>query len=275
MSIINKPEQHQFGLFDDLPTSTAHQSRLQLYQPTRRPTAMIRTIDTVWGTAMVHGKIGQAHADVMEAIFSVASDFQVKNDGGMQILVDPYKVRVTAGGGTPMGGDQLDKLITELMQVVIEMRIKSTGTKIKGHILDRAIESKVKADGGTAQKFGGEDRKLWCVEIPKEFVSIFYADHGLYYDPKPIAALGTGIAQAIARHVATHTQQPRGGWSLDGLIRIVGAGETSTNIRNRRREVMKDLPGLEALGLTIEDGRVKRKSKRQATAAQEEDVSSV
>jgi len=261
----NKSQPEQFGLFDDLPTSTAHQSRLQLFQPTRRPIATVRTIETIWGSAVVHGKIGQAHADVMEAIFKVAHDHQIKDDGGMQILVDPYKVRITAGGGKALGGSQLDKVITELMQVVIELRIKATDTKIKGHILDRAVESKVKADTYARTSFGAEDRKMWCVEIPRTFVQLFYTDHGLYYDPQPIAALSTGIGQAIARHVATHSQQPRGGWSLDGLIKAVGAGETSIDMRNRRREVLKDQDGLSALGLVIEDGRVKRSRNKQPT----------
>lgn len=255
--------QQQFGLFDDLPTSTAHQSRLQLFQPTRRPLATVRIIETIWGSATVHGKIGQAHADVMEAIFKEAQDHQIKEDGGMQILVDPYKIRVTAGGGKPLGGSQLDKVLTELMQVVIELRIKATDTKIKGHILDKAVESKVRADTHSKTSFGAEDRKMWCVEIPRTFVQLFYADHGLYYDPQPIAALTTGIGQAIARHVATHTQQPRGGWSIDGLIRAVGAGGTSTDMRNRRREVLKDQAGLSTLGLVIGDGRIRRSKGKQ------------
>lgn len=258
-----KAPPQQFGLFDDLPTSTAHQSRLQLFQPTRRPVAMVRTIETIWGSAVVHGKIGQAHADVMEAIFKEAHDHQMLDDGRMQILVDPYKVRMTAGGGKAVGGSQLDKVLTELMQVVIELRIKSTGTKIKGHILDKAVESRVNAETHASTSFGGEERKMWCVEIPATFVQLFYTDHGLYYDPKPIAALTTGIGQAIARHIATHTQQPRGGWVLDGLIRAVGAGETSVDMRNRRREVLKDVTGLQALGLSIEDGRIRRTKGRQ------------
>jgi hypothetical protein len=182
-------------------------------------------------------------------------------NGDMQMLVDPYKVRVTAGGGEPgkaIGGSQIDKVITELMQVVIDMYIKATDKKIKGHILDWTKESKVKANVRAATSFGGEDRRMWCVQIPADFMKLFYFDNCLYYDPTPIAALMTGIGQAIARHVATHTNQPLGGWILDNLIRAVGAGDTSTDIRNRRREIQKDAGGLLSLGLTIQDGRLKR-----------------
>jgi hypothetical protein len=266
-----KPK-YRFGLYGNLPTTTANQSRLQLFQPTRRPITTVRRIETAWGNAIVHGKIGQAHADVMEAIFKEALEYQIIEDGGMQILVDPYKVRVTAGGGNAIGGSQLNKVLIELMQVVIDMHIKDKDIKIKGHILEWTVDSKVKANVRAATSFGGEDRRMWCVKIPASFVQFFYFDHCLYYDPRPIAALMTGIGQAIARHVATHNSQPLGGWVLDKLIKAVGAGETSTDIRNRRREIQKDAGGLLYLGLKIQDGRMQRVKGKHAVEDPEQGV---
>jgi hypothetical protein len=248
----------QFGLYGDLPTSTAHQSRLQLYQWTRRPIDIVRNIETSWGSGTVDGKIGQGHADVMESILAKCYSYQITETGLMQVLVDPYKVRVSAGGEIPLGGAQLDNQITDLMKVVIDIRINKTDTRIKGHMIDKVAESTMKAKTRTLTSFGGDERKMWCVDIPADFVRIFFADHGLYYDPAPIAMLHTGIAQAVARHIATHGKQPNGGWILDKLITAVGAGETSVDMRNRRREIQKDALGLLNLGLKIEDGRVKR-----------------
>src|SRR5690554_1146804 len=85
---------------EQLPTSTAHQARLQLYQPTRRPKWAERVIETPWGTATVRGKIGQVHADIVESICRHAEDHRiVAATGHLQVLVDPYKVRVSVGGG--------------------------------------------------------------------------------------------------------------------------------------------------------------------------------
>ena len=246
----------QQSLFDDLPTTTAHQSRLQIFQPTRRPKNEVRLIETAWGTAKVHGRIGQGHADVLESIFSEAADHQIMSDGGMQILVDPHKVRVAAGGDK-LSGAQLDKLITELMQVVIDMRIASTGMRCLGHIIDQVIESKVKAP--TRPGAIGDDRKMWRVDVPASFVKLIQGDINLHYDPAPIAQLTNGISQAIARHVATHKHEPNGGWTIDGLIDAVGAGGTPKDKSNRRAELKRDAEGLKNVGLMLENGRLTRK----------------
>lgn len=246
----------QQPLFDDLPTTTVHQSRLQIFQPTRRPKHDVLVIETSWGTAKVHGRIGQGHADVLEAIFSRASDHQILDDGRIQILVDPHQVRMAAGGDK-LSGDQLDKMIKELMAVVIDMRIKITGLRCMGHIIDQVVESKVTAPTRPGA-IGGTDRKMWRVDIPEGFMKLIQGDLHLHYDPAPIARLTNGVSQAIARHIATHKHEPSGGWTVDGLIEAVGAGKTPKQLRNRRGDLKEDVEGLKGLGITIEDGRIKR-----------------
>lgn len=245
----------QENSLDTLPTTTVHQSRLQIFQPTRRPTTQLIIIETSWGTAKVYGKIGQGHADVLEAIFAEAADHQVLDDGRVQLLVDPYKVRKSAGGDK-LSGAQLDKIIKELMAVVIEMRVTASNLRCLGHIIDTVVESKVKAPtrpGAIAQ-----DRMMWRVDVPANFVKLIQGDLQLHYDPAPIAKLTTGIAQAIARFVATHKNQPEGGWKVDGLIEAVGAGKTPKQMRDRRADLKDDQAGLKTLGLLVDGGRIKR-----------------
>lgn len=242
-------------VFLQLPTSTAHQARLQLYQPTRRPVWMERIIDTPWGSAKVRGKLGQVHADIIEAICRHAEDYRmVPVTGHMQILVDPYKVRVTVGGGKAYSRDTLWKMLTEMRESSITLEVPSRGLKVLGGILDRVEES----PATRLNKLTGKARHLWRVTLDPAFAGLMHGDLTLYYDPEPLAKIETGVAQAIARHILTHRDQPSGGWQLDRLIEMVGAGGNSATMRNRRRDVHNCAESLRAVGIQLADGRLSR-----------------
>lgn len=242
-------------VFKQLPTSTAHQARLQLYQPTRRPIWMERVIETPWGTAKVRGKIGQVHADIIEAICRHAEDYRlVPVTGHMQLLVDPYKVRVTVGGGKAYARDTLWQMLTELRECSITLEVPSRGLKVLGGILDRVEES----PATRYNKLTGKPRHLWRVTLDPAFAGLLQADLSLRYDPAPLARIETGVAQAIARHVLTHRDQPTGGWQIDTLIELVGAGGDSQTMRNRRREIHRSGATLLAAGIRIEGSRLMR-----------------
>lgn len=244
---------------DGLPTSTVHQSRLQLSQPTRRPKDITRNIETPWGHGVVVGKYGQAHVDFIEAIFRNTERKRRDEDGAIEIIVDPYKVRKTAGGGKQISWQQMQVLKMDVMRVVIDLRGNALHSPITGHIIDQIIESKIKAPSRPGTIHGG-DRWLWYVKLGPAFVRFVDDDLRLYYDPTQIAALDTGIAQAVARHVATHKTQPSGGWKIDELIKAVGAGSTSKSMWERRREIREDAEGLKALGLVVDKDRLKREN---------------
>lgn len=82
-----------------------------------------------WGIGHIVGKTGQAHADVMEAIFKCSHKNRCDSDknsptfGAIEILVDPHAIRKIAAGkqGGHFSGQQLDVLLTDLMQVVISL----------------------------------------------------------------------------------------------------------------------------------------------------------
>ena len=147
------------------------------------------------------------------------------------------------------------------MQVVIDLRGNAFHKPITGHIIDQITESKIKAPTSRLDRMGGaSDRWMWYVKLGPAFVRFIDEDLRLYYDPTPIAALNTGIAQAVARHIATHKNQPLGGWKIDELIKAVGAGSTPKSMWERRKEISEDAEGLKVLGLTVEDHRLKRKN---------------
>ena len=242
---------------DSLPTSTAHQSRLQLSQPTRRPKDVTRNIETPWGSGVVVGKYGQAHVDFVEAIFLNTEKKRRSEDGGIEIIVDPYRVRMTAGGDKQISWQQMQVLKMDVMRVVIDLRGNAFNGPVTGHIIDQIIESKIRA-ASRPGTINSKDRWLWYVKLGPAFVRFIDEDLRLYYDPTRIAQLNTGIAQAVARHVATHKHQPAGGWKIDELIKAVGAGATSKSMWERRNEIKEDADGLKVLGLTMKEGRLKR-----------------
>ncbi len=244
-------------ILKSLPTTTVHQSRLQLYQPTRRPKWVERVIATPWGTATVRGKIGQVHADIIEAICRHAEDHRtIPETGQLQILVDPYKVRVTVGGGSAYSRDTLWKMLTELRETSITLDAPAQGLKILGGILDRVEESPATKINPLTKK----PRQLWRVTLDPAFAAMLREDLQLHYDPAPLAKIDVGIAQAIARHILTHRDQPTGGWLIDSLIQLVGAGTDSSTIRNRRRELHQAAEALKPLGIIVEKDRIRRET---------------
>lgn len=249
---MNYP-QSAVEVLKQVPTTTAHQARLQLYQPTRRPKWLERVIETPWGRATVRGKIGQVHADIIEAICRHAEDHRIiAATGHMQILVDPYKVRVSVGGGTAYSKDTLWRMLTELREVSITLEVPSQQLKILGGILDRVEESQATR----MNRVTGKPRQLWRVTLDPAFAAMLRDDLHLYYDPAPLAKIETGVAQAIARHILTHRDQPAGGWLIDNLIKAVGADGDSVTMRHRRREIHASEETLRTVGILIEGNRI-------------------
>lgn len=238
-----------------MPTTTAHQARLQLYQPTRRPKWQERVIETPWGRATVRGKIGQVHADIIEAICRHAEDHRIiAATGHMQILVDPYKVRVTVGGGKAYSNDTLWRMLTELRETSITLEVPSQHLKILGGILDRVEESSAQR----MNRVTGKMRQLWRVTLDPAFAALLREDLQLHYDPAPLAKIETGVAQAIARHILTHRDQPVGGWLIDSLIKAVGADGDSVSMRHRRREIHASTESLRTVGIVVDGNRIFR-----------------
>jgi len=235
--------------FEKLPTTTVLQSRCQLFQPTRRPKPSTGTaITTAWGTVSVAGTLGQSHADVMEAMMFTA--LQVREDavGRTKLLVDPHQIRMTAGGGKQMSGEQLRKIINDILGAILVL--KTDKQEVKGHILD-TVEAAAKT--AINPLTGAAEQRLWRVTLSREWSELIKRDIGRAYDPQPIAKLTYGISQAVTRHVLTHANQPAGGWKLDGLI---GAAGGDASDRNMKRRMKEDAEAMAECGVVIDGDRV-------------------
>lgn len=140
-----------------IPTTTVHQARLQVFQPTRLPKDMIREIETSWGVAKIDGKLGQVHADIVEAIFYYADTTRKMEDGRVKITVDPYKIKTSVGGGKEYSYATINKRIDEIMKALIKLEIFATEQKVTAHIIDLVVKSKETRHN----PFDGKNRNMW------------------------------------------------------------------------------------------------------------------
>lgn len=240
------------------PTTTALLSRLQVFEPTRRPTFQERSIDTSWGKALVKGKLGQGQADLLELILYLAQESETGPNGRKQLLVDQYELRKGLGGSQEGSGEQLKNFLTDLQNAEVELSPNGRNATVGGKLIHAVVDSAktIPALGrftSAGQKRGV--RPLKVVVLGDLLTELLQSDVKFYYDPHPIVGWNKGVAQAMVRHVKTHKAPPRGGWKLETLLDSVGAGQEK-DASNRRRELKESKENLAGLGISISNSRV-------------------
>lgn len=238
------------------PTSTSAQARVMLYQASQRPSLMEADwMETSFGRCRIKGRLGQRHADVVEAILHCAERRRDVSDGGVELLVDPAKVRKTLSDSR-YSSSHLEKLLAELRAATVTIETPQFDFPIIGGLIDHVIPSPMTRP----DPLTGGERNLWRVRLGIALVMLLEHDLSLYYDPAPIARLQHGISQAVARHILTHKNDPAGGWHVDTLIRAVcGENINSKKMRNGRSRLREDAEKLHEVGITIDaENRIRR-----------------
>lgn len=241
------------------PTSTVLQARVMIYQPSQRPRNLEgKWLETHFGRCRVTGRLGQRHADIVESMLFIAEKRRDISDGGIELLIDPAKLRRTLSDHQYSHG-RIKKLLTDLRAATVEIvtpELEETGESIIGGLIDHVIPSPMTRH----DPLTGGERHLWRVRLGIALVMLLERDLSLYYQPAPIARLKHGISQAVARHILTHKNDPKGGWHIDTLIHAVsGADSSSQAMRDGRRRLKEDAERLANLGIEIDDNnRVKR-----------------
>ena len=245
-----------------VPTFTVTPYRIILFQATQRPVYKVAlTTETSWGRCKVTGRIGQRHADIVEAILFVAEKKRTVC-GELELLVDPAKVRkLLSDAGYSHA--RLWSNLREIMSAVIELEPKDKRFRAMGHIIESVIES----PATRPDPLTGGQRHLWRVKVGDALLALMQHDLHLMYDPTPITRLKNGISQAAARHILSHKSEPNGGWKLDSIIQFVVGEEplSSVSLRHRRREIRSDADGLAVVGITIDNDRLHHSPKACST----------
>ena len=218
------------------PTSTSAQARVMLYQPSQRQ--RLRSGDwteTSFGRCRIEGRLGQRHADVVESILYCAEKRRDVSDGGIELLVDPARVRKTLSDSR-YSFTQIEKLLAELRAATITIETPQFDFPIIGGLIDHVIPSPMTRP----DPLTGGERNLWRVRLGVALVMLLEHDLSLYYDPAPIARLQHGISQAVARHILSHKTEPLGGWYLDTAIMAVAGKVASKAMRDARFRLKED-----------------------------------
>ena len=230
-----------------LPTTTVSTIRCRVFQPTKRPSELRDDkFTTSWGTVVVNGKIGQCHADVLEAILVCAENPKLHTDENGQkyltAIVDPYQIRKMAA---QQSGSTLKAIYIDLMRAIVTLTVPAQGIRIYGHIIDQIIES------GTMRHnpLNGGVRPMWMVKFAPAWTQLLIDDPSLFYAPADIATLRYGVSKAVARHVRSHANEPRGGWKLLEMLKAVGANGRP---RDRVAELLEEADNLKKCGLEID-----------------------
>lgn len=237
----------------DLPTSSATPTRLQVFQATRRPKQLERLIQTAFGNVSIDGRLGQAHADLLECVMFHSIRYEIVR-GRLGVLVDPYRIRKAMGGGlNTYSGGRIKEFERDLLRAVLT--VDTPRLNIRGHIVDKIAEAKTTAtDPRRWADVVERHLQLWV--FSQEWTKLIGADIGRYYDPAPLCRIERGSVAAIARHVLTHRHQPSGGWTLEGLIKAAGVGRRLDKVRLEMMESVTELAEL-GIGITADGDRVK------------------
>jgi hypothetical protein len=185
-----------------------------------------------------------------------------QEDGRIKLLVDPYQVRKLS----KIGGELLEKMLTELMGAVIDVQINAVKFEIrKGHIIDH-IQDAINSNGEKITKKNPlsisknkvNERVMWRVELGKALTDLINHDYIVNYDPAIFDKMRFGISHAVLRHALSHKTIPKLGWYLNTLIYAVSGTISDSELKNRRRELRKDAVNLLECGLKILDEKVTR-----------------
>ena len=206
-----------------------------------------------FGPVRVRSAVGQQHALLMEAIQFHAHRVHVLPNGVTCVLVDMQDLRMTltGGWGRRYGQKGVEQLARELRQVTVS----GVETLMVDGILDRLVPTEVTVPHPVT----GAPRPFWRAELTPSWGAWSRADPiPLHYDPRPLAGIRNGLSAAVARRVLTHRDTPNGGWTLDGLIRAVGAEPT----RRNRQLVRLDADSLSGCGVRVIGDRVFQRGER-------------
>lgn len=231
---------------DAIGTAALTPARIRLFQPLQRP--KIRTsewLETSWGKCRVHGRLGQRHADLIEATQYCAEVLREEDSGTVRLLVDPARVRRVMSDGN-YSLQQIWSLFRDMIAAVIE--IDTPALKLMGGLIDSVEYTKKET---RFDPLTGGQRRLWTVRLGKAWTELMRRDRVICYDPSPIIRLEHGISQAIARFLFTHSlsSQPNGGWKLDGLIAVLAGELSNQQLRDARRWLREDSSKLNSLGI--------------------------
>ncbi|MQM39679.1 hypothetical protein KBTX_03710 [wastewater metagenome] len=236
--------------------TTAHQSRVPIFAATRRPRRVAaEEVTTPWGRAVVTGRIGQGHRDLLEAAMYVAARAGVDGEGRVRITLDPYRLRRTMGAGTrDVNYALILRLARDLRAAEVDLHVPARDIHIIGGIIDEIVT----AGDPIARRAGtrGGDGETWRITYSRAWSVLLATDLPIAYSAlSAVIAMRHGATQAVARWALSH-RHVRGEYIADVLLHLA-PGSSPARRRRQVAEVLADADALADAGVAIDaDGRV-------------------
>ena len=259
-----RQEQKQRNTKSKPPVCVTHESKLPVFQPTRRPSRVRQQrFDTAYGSVTVTGKLGQGHRDVLDAVMACAERSKVE-DGRLSVLVDPYQLRKTVSSGRGGGMfpyDHIRRLLRDLRTAEVDMDMPALRLRVTDGILADFEESAITkaSEPWEFQTTSGGPRPMLKVTFGKNWTRMLAMDLSVVYQLPIVIGMRHGASQATARYCLSHRKVND---TLDGILVKIGydpIGKTPRAVNKVKAEIRSDAKALAALGVTItENGTVHR-----------------
>lgn len=224
--------------------------RIPIFLPTRRPVIKTKwTVNTSWGHAVITGRLGQQHRDLLDAARAVAEREDWTADGRLHLLVDPAKLRSVMGGDA-VNWPLLKTWFTDLMQTIVDYHVIKPSIDGFGGLVSEVVVANTTQCPTTRPGAWSEGRKFIRISFGTGWSKLIAEDSVTRYPIRQVIALQHGFSQAVARYCLSHATVKD---TVEGLMSKLGdEGRT----RNRRAELAGDVAGLSALGIIVDGDKI-------------------
>lgn len=250
----------------NLAATPTNACRIPIFSPTRRP--QVKTswrVETSWGWAVITGRLGQQHRDLLDAARMVADEEQWTADGRYHLKVDPARLR-SAMGGDSVNNARIVEWLRDMRAAEVTVHITATNKTTYGGIVADFTDS---ADPtllhGRAGTFPSERRYL-RLSFGLGWSKLIEEDRTTLYPLRQVVALKHGFSQAVARFCLSHATVRD---TVGGLMLKLNA---SGRLRVRRAELTEDAAGLMGMGIIIDGDKINTARQQSPVGRQQSPV---
>jgi hypothetical protein len=242
----------------NLVSTSAAACRIPIFSPTRRPKSVASwRVETPWGWAIITGRLGQQHRDLLDAARMVAEAEQWTTDGKMHLKVDLARLRGALGGDS-VNNQRITDWLEDLRVAQVVVYIKDKNITITGGIISEVLAS---SDDTVLRGRPGSfksERGFVHIEFSTGWSKLIETDRAMRYPLQQVVRLTHGFSQAVARFCLSHSHVDD---DVHGLMQKLSAAGLE---RHRRADLIADSAGLKDLGIKVVGNHIKSGERRQS-----------
>lgn len=247
-----KKKHYQPSLLDTFKTnvSTVTELRVGIFAPITQITAASQTyknfvansrerrLQTPWGSVIVRGNIlTQVHRDIIDAIFSTATNVETTQNGNIALFFSGYEVQKFLGKKSSTNNNWLKKKLNEIKTTNVEFR-DAEGNEYDFNITD---------SGGYSVK-----RDSFVIVFTESYMKFFQNQVTVDYrkELRKVLELEEPLIKAIIRFFFTHANNMT--IELTKLLNILGYSEGERALKEARKKIRSNLEKLSEFGITVD-----------------------